>query len=81
MNSYVVAAAEGSAATMPVKMISEIPLPMPRSEICSPSHMMNTVPHVRVATAISRKLQPGWNTIEPPPGASSFSMPTLMKRP
>ena len=29
---------------MPVKMISDMPLPMPRSLICSPSHMMNAVP-------------------------------------
>ena len=32
---------------MPVKMISDMPLPMPRSVICSPSHMMNAVPVVR----------------------------------
>ena len=29
---------------MPVKMISDMPLPTPRSLICSPSHMMNAVP-------------------------------------
>ncbi len=27
-----------------------MPLPMPRSVICSPSHMMNAVPAVRVIT-------------------------------
>ena len=27
--------------TMPAKMISDMPLPMPRSVICSPSHMMS----------------------------------------
>ena len=31
---------------MPVKMISDMPLPMPRSLICSPSHMMNADPVV-----------------------------------
>ncbi len=31
-------------ATMPAKMMSEMPLPMPRSVICSPIHMMNAVP-------------------------------------
>jgi len=36
--------AEGRPATMPAKMISEIPLPIPRSVICSPSHMRNIVP-------------------------------------
>ena len=32
---------------MPAKMISDMPLPMPRSVICSPSHMMKAVPVVR----------------------------------
>ena len=40
--------ARGSPTTMPVKMISDMPLPMPRSVICSPSHMMNAVPVVRL---------------------------------
>jgi hypothetical protein len=40
--------AAGMPATMPAKMISEIPLPIPRSVICSPSHMMNAVPAVSV---------------------------------
>ena len=31
---------------MPVKMISDMPLPTPRSLICSPSHMMKAVPVV-----------------------------------
>ena len=33
---------------MPAKMMSEMPLPMPRSVICSPSHMMKAVPVVSV---------------------------------
>ncbi len=41
------------------KMISDIPLPMPRSVICSPSHMMNAVPVVSVRMNIIRKPQPG----------------------
>ena len=36
----------GRPTTMPAKMISDMPLPMPRSVICSPSHMMNAVPVV-----------------------------------
>ena len=36
--------AAGRPATMPAKMIREIPLPMPRSVICSPSHIRNMVP-------------------------------------
>ena len=31
----------GRLATMPMKMISEMPLPMPRAVICSPSHIRN----------------------------------------
>ncbi len=45
---------------MPAKMISEMPLPMPRSVICSPSHMMNAVPVVSVRIMVrKRKPQPG----------------------
>jgi hypothetical protein len=42
--------AEGSCATMPDMMISEMPLPMPREVICSPSHIRNMVPPVSVIT-------------------------------
>ena len=38
----------GRPTTMPVKMSSDMPLPMPRSVICSPSHMMKAVPAVSV---------------------------------
>ena len=37
---------------MPAKMISEMPLPIPRSLICSPSHMTNAVPVVSVSTVM-----------------------------
>ena len=37
---------------MPAKMMSEMPLPMPRSVICSPSHMTNAVPVVSVRIAM-----------------------------
>ena len=37
---------------MLTKMISDIPLPIPRWEINSPNHMMNAVPAVRVITMI-----------------------------
>ena len=33
------------------QMRMEVPLPMPRSVICSPSHIMNMVPAVMVMTA------------------------------
>ena len=51
------ARAAGST-TMPAKMISEMPLPMPRSEICSPSHMMKAVPVVSVSTVMIGKPMP-----------------------
>ena len=44
-------------------MMRLIPLPMPRSVICSPSHMMKAVPVVRVSTVMILKLQPGLSTI------------------
>ena len=55
--------ARGKPTTIPAKMIRLIPLPTPRSVICSPSHMMKAVPVVSVSTAISRKPQPGESTM------------------
>ena len=51
--------AEGSPATMPAKMMMEMPLPMPRSLTCSPSHIRKMVPATSVVTAVIRKPQPG----------------------
>src|SRR5947208_159841 len=51
--SYKSTTARGSPTTIPTKMISDIPLPMPRSLICSPSHMMNAEPVVSVRMVIS----------------------------
>ncbi len=59
IRSNVCSTARGNPTTMPAKMMSDIPLPMPRSVICSPSHMMNIVPVVSVRTHSSRKPQPG----------------------
>ena len=55
----------GSEATMPVKMISEMPLPTPRAVICSPSHIRNMVPPTMVTTVVKRKYQPGSTTAAP----------------
>ena len=49
----------GSPAAMPAKMISEMPLPMPRSVICSPSHITKTVPAVSVIAVMILKAKPG----------------------
>ncbi len=47
LNSKSCAIAEGTRATIPEKMMSEMPLPTPRAVICSPSHIKNTVPPVK----------------------------------
>ena len=49
----------GRPTTMPAKISSDMPLPMPRSVICSPSHMMNALPVVRVSMVIRMKPGPG----------------------
>ena len=54
--------AMGSRATMPAKMIKLTPLPTPRAVICSPSHMRNSVPPVRVAMVDTVKKTPGMST-------------------
>ena len=41
----------GNRSTMPTKMISDTPLPMPLSVICSPSHIRNSVPATNAITA------------------------------
>ena len=61
------ASAAGSSATMPARMISEMPLPMPRAVICSPSHIRNMVPPVSVTVVDSRKNAPGSVTTLPEP--------------
>ena len=38
---------------MPAKIIKETPLPMPLSEICSPSHSMNIAPAVQNTITIA----------------------------
>ena len=49
----------GRRATMPAKMISDVPLPTPRAVICSPIHIRNRVPPVSVATVEMTKNAPG----------------------
>ena len=48
-------------------MINEIPLPMPREVICSPSHIKNIVPPVSVIVVEIRKKMPGLETTLPVP--------------
>ncbi len=49
-------------ATMPAKIRRLMPLPTPRLVICSPSHIRNMVPPVRVAMVETMKNGPGSNT-------------------
>ena len=60
-NSSVPPIALGSPAAMPAKIIRDIPLPIPRSVICSPSHIKNIVPVTNVITVVSRNMGPGSN--------------------
>ncbi len=74
-SSSVPPSAAGSPATMPPKMIIEMPLPMPRSVICSPSHMRNIVPVMSVTTVVKRKPKPGSIT-SPCCDSSAIEMPS-----
>jgi hypothetical protein len=64
-SSSVLAIASGRLATIPEKMISDIPLPMPRCVTCSPSQRRKIVPPVNVTTVVKRKRSPGSDTAEP----------------
>ena len=44
---------------IPAKMMRDTPLPIPRSVICSPSHMRNIEPQRRVSAVSRRKPMPG----------------------
>ena len=70
----------GKRATIPMKMIREIPFPIPLSVICSPSHMMKHVPAVRVRIVIKRNGKPGSST-SVCPGAFCDSSQVAMNQP
>ena len=58
-SSKVVTNALGISATIPEKIIKEIPLPIPLWVICSPSHIKNIVPATIVVTVDTLKKTPG----------------------
>ena len=61
---------------MPAKISSDMPLPTPRSVICSPSHMMKALPVVRVSMVIRTKRGPGvQHEILPPLVQADQAMP------
>ena len=53
------ARADGSSATIPTKIIKDIPLPIPLAVICSPSHIKNIVPPTKVIMQDALKYHPG----------------------
>ena len=70
--------AVGRPATMPAKMMIEMPLPRPRSVICSPSHIRNMVPVTSDTTVMKRNPGPGSST-SPGCASSATAMPTAWK--
>lgn len=73
--------ADGMFATMPTNIMRDMPLPIPRSVICSPSHMRNVVPVVRVTIVRSLKSHPGLRTMASPAGPLMDSRPTAIMKP
>ena len=61
-SSNVLNTALGNPATIPAKIMIEIPLPIPRSVICSPNHIKNIVPLTNVTTAVNLNMKPGSKT-------------------
>ena len=70
-NSKVEAKALGISATIPEKIINDIPLPTPLSVICSPNHIKKVVPATKDIVVINLKDMPGSITKFP-----AFSNPT-----
>ena len=58
-------------STIEKKISSDAPLPMPRSVICSPSHITNSAPVVRNSTIWKMKPEPGLTTAPCTPDVKS----------
>ena len=58
----VVTRALGISATIPAKIINDIPFPIPLCVICSPSHIKKIVPATIVVTVDILKKTPGFIT-------------------
>ena len=58
-SSNVVTNALGISATIPAKIIKEIPFPIPLCVICSPNHIKKIVPATIVVTVEILKKAPG----------------------
>ena len=70
-SSNVEASALGISATIPEKIINDIPFPTPLSVICSPSHIRKVVPATKDIVVIILNDVPGSTTRLP-----AFSNPT-----
>ena len=70
-NSKVEANALGISATIPEKIINEIPLPTPLNVICSPNHIKKVVPATKDMVVVILNDVPGSTTKFP-----AFSNPT-----
>ena len=70
-SSKVDAKALGISATIPEKIIKDIPLPTPLRVICSPNHIKKVVPATNAMVVVTLKAIPGSNTRDP-----AFSKPT-----
>ena len=66
---------------MPVKMISETPLPTPRAVICSPIHRRSIVPPTNVVTVVTMKNRPGSIAIVAPVVGSGRTIDSAIARP
>ena len=75
------ASAAGISATIPTKMIREIPLPMPRAVICSPSHIRNIVPPTSVIRQASLNCMPGSWARPPASRLTAMPQPCRIARP
>ncbi|MNY47123.1 hypothetical protein D3C86_1823650 [compost metagenome] len=69
----------GKPAARPAKIRIEMPLPKPRSVICSPSHIKNMVPAVKLTTAVIRNPKPGVKT-KPAELSSATAIPNDWNR-
>ena len=67
----------GMRPMMLMKMISEMPLPIPCSVIFSPSHITKIVPVVWVMIVDKVKARPGCGTTDTPCDAPMFMRNTL----
>ena len=57
----------GTRETIPTIIINEIPFPIPRSVILSPSHINNIVPVIKLTVPVKIKPKPGLITTDWPP--------------